>query len=353
MTFYIKSGNKFQIAADDSLDIRKILEVGNYVVKFDKGNDKFFLETVDSFKEVSRVYGTSKSTAERILNTFKQRTVNTGVMLSGEKGSGKTLLSKLLSIYAAKDGIPTILVNEAFTGDEFNKFIQDIDQPCVIIFDEFEKVYDKQDQEKALTLLDGVFPSKKLIVITCNDKWRVNEHMQNRPGRLFYMLEFKGLEIDFIREYCTDNLNNKTYIEQICQMSYLFDSFNFDMLKAIVEEMNRYDESPMQVLQFINAKPEYGNGGSIVYKIELYAPELIDSDDLDETEWRGNPMIKTLQVGYSKTPDSHYTWLNFAPTDIVSVDSNDGKIVYVNSSSNKLVLTRQKTQALDFKHLLV
>lgn len=353
MTFYIKSGNKFHIAADDSLDIRKTLEVGNYVVKFDKGANKFYLETVETFKEISHVYGTSKSTAERMLNTFKQRTVNTGVMLSGEKGSGKTLLSKLLSIYAAKDGIPTILVNEAFTGDEFNKFIQDIDQPCVIIFDEFEKVYDKQDQEKALTLLDGVFPSKKLIIITCNDKWRVNEHMQNRPGRLFYMLEFKGLEIDFIREYCADNLNNKTHIEQICQMSYLFDSFNFDMLKAIVEEMNRYDESPMQVLQFINAKPEYCNGGSIAYKIQLYAPELIDSGALDETEWRGNPMIKALQVGYSKTPDSCYTWVGFAPTDIISVDSNDGKIVYVNSSSNKLVLTRQKTQSLDFKHLLV
>ena len=352
MTFYIKSGNTFQIAPEDSLDIRKTLDVGNYVIKFDRGNGKYYLETVDSFTEVSRVYGTIKTTADRILNTFKHRTVNTGVMLSGEKGSGKTMLSKLLSIYAAKEGIPTLLINEAFTGDEFNKFIQDIDQPCVIIFDEFEKVYDKDDQEKALTLLDGVFPSKKLIVITCNDKWRVNEHMRNRPGRLFYMLEFTGLDVDFIREYCSDTLNDQSYTEQICQLSCLFDAFNFDMLKAIVEEMNRYNESPEQALRFLNAKPEY-NGDTSRYKIELYAPELIDSDCLFEAEWRGNPMREGLRVGHAKDSNGSYTWSNFSPMDIISIDSQDGKIVYVNSDSTKLVLTRVKTQMIDFKGLLV
>ena len=73
--------------------------------------------------------------------------------------------------------------------------MQDIEQPCIILFDEFEKVYDDQDQEKALTLLDGVFPSRKLFIMTVNNKWRVNEHMRNRPGRIYYMLDFAGFSL--------------------------------------------------------------------------------------------------------------------------------------------------------------
>lgn len=35
----------------------------------------------------------------------------------------------------------------------------------------------------------------------------------------------------------------------------LFTSCNFDMLKAMVEDMNRYDESPSDVLEYLNTDP--------------------------------------------------------------------------------------------------
>ena len=85
----------------------------------------------------------------------------------------------------------------------------------MVLFDEFEKVYDSDEQEEMLTLLDGVFPSKKLFVLTCNDKWRVNQHMRNRPGRIFYMLDFTGLDEDFVVEYCHDNLKNLANIDGV------------------------------------------------------------------------------------------------------------------------------------------
>ena len=59
-----------------------------------------------------------------------------------EKGSGKTLLAQHTSILAAKEhGIPTIVVNKPWFGDNFNSFIQSISQPLIIFFDEFEKVH--------------------------------------------------------------------------------------------------------------------------------------------------------------------------------------------------------------------
>ncbi|HRZ82907.1 MAG TPA: hypothetical protein P5069_10620, partial [Candidatus Hydrogenedentes bacterium] len=45
--------------------------------------------------------------------------------------------------------------------EAFNTFMQAIEQPLVVLFDEFEKVYDDQEQQALLTLLDGVYPSNK------------------------------------------------------------------------------------------------------------------------------------------------------------------------------------------------
>ena len=69
------------------------------------------------------------------------------VLLAGEKGSGKTLLTKYISMEVAKQGIPTIVINQALHGERFNTFIQAIEQPCVILFDEFEKIYQPQNYQ--------------------------------------------------------------------------------------------------------------------------------------------------------------------------------------------------------------
>ena len=261
MSYFIRSGNTFKVADKAAIDIQETLPVGNYIVKQDQfGN--YFLETVDSFEFKGKKYGDNDRNRDRIFSTFMSRPAATGVMLTGEKGSGKTLLAKTLAIKCADEGIPCILINQPWRGEDFNSLLQDISQPCMILFDEFEKVYEHDQQEEMLTLLDGVFPSKKLFVLTCNDKWRVNQHMRNRPGRIFYMLDFKGLTGEFIREYCYDNLTDKSLktIDSVVTVGSLFTEFNFDMLKALVEEMNRYGETAQEAMQMLNAKPEFDDG---------------------------------------------------------------------------------------------
>lgn len=346
MSYFIRNGNSFRVAAEEALDIQNVLPVGNYTVKFNEMGQFFYLEMVDSFNQVPKLYGDTTKNASRILSTYMDRPNSTGVMLNGEKGSGKTLLAKTLSIEAAKMGIPTIIINTNFTGDVFNKFLQDIEQPCVILFDEFEKVYDNEDQEKALTLLDGVFPSRKLFVITCNDKWRVNEHMRNRPGRIYYMLDFKGLAPEFIEEYCVDVLKNKQYIPKIIQISALFEQFNFDMLKALVEEMNRYDETPQDALKMLNAKPEFNNGGKFECKL------LVDGEEIktNRSEWSGNPLTGTVYFEWDPEPDnddSVWQEVTFNPSQIVKVDAQSGKFTYQNGTSIA-ILTRKKDTGYNY-----
>jgi hypothetical protein len=290
MTYFVKNGNTFVPADEKSLDIHEQLPVGNYTIKQDP-RENFYFEEIETFEIKGKVYGDTLKNMTRIMHSFHDRTASTGVLLTGEKGSGKTLLAKALAIECAKMEIPCIVINTAWHGEKFNTLIQGIQQPCMILFDEFEKVYDRDHQPAVLTLLDGVFPSKKLFVLTCNDKWRIDEHMRNRPGRIFYLLDFRGLDIEFITEYCEENLNDKSQIENVCRISSMFAEFNFDMLKALVEEMNRFNETAQEAMKMLNAKPQTDDSGKFKVTLKI-GNRVLPDDKIYPTEWNGNPLSK-------------------------------------------------------------
>ena len=353
MTYFLKNGNTFKVSSKEAMDLHEALPAGNYTVKTDPfGN--FFLESIDRFEIKGKVYGDSTKRADRILSTFSDRTASTGVMLTGEKGSGKTLLSKMLAVKGYDQGIPTIVINNAWHGEAFNTLIQSIEQPCIVLFDEFEKVYDEHEQEAMLTLLDGVYPSKKLFVLTCNDKWRVNSHMRNRPGRIFYSLEYKGLEESFIREYCQDNLNAKEHTDRIVGIAGTFDQFNFDMLKALVEEMNRYNETPQEAMSMLNTKPEYGDNSSYTMKLVINGEEVKETN-MEEKEWHGNPLSKSIGLSYkvvedAGTDDESWDWesVRFSPSELKKIDANGTKYVFTNDKGTSLILTKVKAKGYSY-----
>lgn len=352
MTYFLKSGNTFRISAKEALDLHEELPAGNYIIKENAMSGELYLEHISNFEIKGKTYGDHSRNCDRILSTFLDRPAATGVMLTGEKGSGKSLLAKQVSITGAAKGIPTIVINAPMHGDKFNNFVQTIQQACIILFDEFEKVYDSTEQEAILTLLDGVFPSKKLFLLTCNDKWRVDQHMRNRPGRIYYMIDFKGLDVAFIREYCEDNLRARHHIERICQIASLFAQFNFDMLKALVEEMNRYNEAPEVALKMLNAKPEFDTGGNR-YQVDLTVNGIpLEKHDISRSEWKGNPLQGTVQVNYKEyennqfetcdSDDDEFEWgdLRFTPADLKKIDSDGGRFIFVDSDGNALTLTK-------------
>ena len=357
-TVYMCKGTSWYPADEININMHPELPPGNYIIQVDSLTEQLYLENVDGFELPARLYGDTTRHSNRILNTFKERSLSTGVLLSGEKGSGKTLLAKVIAAQAAVDGVPTIVVNQPFRGDKFNKLIQDINQPCIIFFDEFEKVYDSEDQEKLLTLLDGVFPSKKLFMLTCNDTYRIDRHMLNRPGRLFYALDFVGLTPEFVREYCEENLKNQTYIDQVGQVATLFDQFNFDMLKAMVEEMNRYDESPRDVLEMLNVKPRGDQDGSWSVALSVKG-SLVKDDDLDSSTWNGNPLQTrgTVDIYYSipATDDECAAGgrAEFKQTDLVRIEPGVGRMVFTNGLDETVTFTRQRNQMYDYRSALL
>lgn len=148
---YFQSGRRFTPADPAALNLKDALPPGTYTIG--RTETGFFLEQLDNFSLPTRLYGDVDANARRILNTFLGRPSGTGVLLSGNKGSGKTMLAKRIAQLARSElGLIAILISRPLCGEEFNLFLQGIQQPAVVIFDEFEKVYDREAQPKLLTV---------------------------------------------------------------------------------------------------------------------------------------------------------------------------------------------------------
>lgn len=308
MTYFVNEGHRYAIAPTGALNICDRLPANLYVLNYSPMEGGFKLAPIERFKPLTKYYGNLLEKRDRIISTFESRPAGTGVLLEGEKGSGKTLLGQAVALEGIRRDMPAILINQPFAGDGFNQLIKSIDQPCIVLFDEFEKVYDENSQQALLTLLDGNFPSKKLFLLTINERTKVSTLMNNRPGRVFYRMKFAGLEQSFIIDYCKENLKNQEHIGTMSKITHLVDPINFDMLKAIVEEMNRYNESPQKTLEYLNISPE------VMSQYATYSVHIEPKDPLQAVYWledstfRGSPIMmkEGFTIDYFLHPEIGY-----------------------------------------------
>ena len=220
--------------------------------------DGYYLKPMDNFQLPPKIYGSLSHYAKHFFMTYKLQDIGqTGIILAGTSGSGKTLLSHILSTKARIERhIPTIVIGENSV-DSVTNFMYAIKSlpECVLLFDEFDKTFrTRNQQEELLPLFDGAFTSKKLTILTLNHLYIVSQHLINRPTRIRYLLEFKGLETDFIREYCDDNLKDINETNEILRITRTFDIFSFDMLQMLVREMNEYDKKAVDAIKLMNIK---------------------------------------------------------------------------------------------------
>lgn len=243
----VSAGNTFQVYGEDVKTYRQ-LPVDTYEINFSKMVG-FFLTRCHDLEVNEKVYGSYQKKVSKILNTFNLLDRNMGVILSGPKGVGKSMFARLLALEGYEKNLPLILVRAPYP--DIANFISSIDQECIVLFDEFEKTFKRNDetgwnpQEELLSLFDGLDGGKKLFVITCNEVRDLNSYLLNRPGRFHYHFMMSTPTGEEVREYMEDVLvgDARQYIDKLVTFS-TFSGFTYDILRAIAFELNNgYDLS--------------------------------------------------------------------------------------------------------------
>jgi len=238
---FVNSGDFLYPVSDNQPPVLDTIPANVYNLRFEPLQQKFFLEFAPTPVLPPKIYGNVVDRTEKILHTFSERPSSTGILLYGLKGTGKTLLSKNICITALERGVPVISVSEAFSGPLFDTFIHSIEQPVVILVDEFEKIYSTESQKLLLSLLDGAFSSQKLFLFTSNERYSISNFMLNRPGRIFYAFEYDRIEDSAIVGYLDDNVAKEDVRKILLPiLQDMGGELSFDILKAVSEEVNRY-----------------------------------------------------------------------------------------------------------------
>lgn len=240
----IKIGKRVEIYNDTVITYNE-LPARAYIVRFEKMTGFYLDEYPDIQAKEEKIYGEHIKKVHKVLYSYKKSDRNLGIILSGNKGIGKSMFARLLSEKAVKDGIPIIVVDQYIPG--IASYIEAIDQNVLVLFDEFDKTFgdvkpaegEVDPQAALLGLFDGVAQGKKLFVITCNDIRKLNDFIVNRPGRFHYHFRFDYPSVEEIRTYLCDKLETAYHseIEPVIAFSRKVD-LNYDCLRAIAFEIN-------------------------------------------------------------------------------------------------------------------
>lgn len=202
MSEFIKAGKNIfpkPVGCDYDLIAGKV-----YDLNWDSYNCTYIFSENGDLNLPSKVYNLKKDVPfkKRVLTYFKETTAQTtGVMLAGTKGTGKTVLSKVI---AKESGLPIIIVDGSYPAQHLSKFFKGFKTPVCIIFDEIEK---KWRTDRMLEFLDGVeATTKKLVLMTCNDINLVSQYMQDRCSRVRYLRTYGDRDnIELIETLVKDN----------------------------------------------------------------------------------------------------------------------------------------------------
>ena len=235
----VNAGSRYQIYGED-VKTYKTLPVGTYEVQFSQMQGFYLTQRHDLVVTEDKIYGSSLYKISKVIKSYQYMNRNFGVLLSGQKGIGKSLFVKLLAQEVLKIGLPVVTVTMSVPG--IASFISSIDQECAFIFDEFEKIFSMKDgeQDELLTLFDGIDAGRKLFLVTCNDLSQVSEFMINRPGRFHYHFTMSPPSCEEVEEYMKDKLDPKYHdaIRDVVNLANITD-MPYDYLRAICVELNQ------------------------------------------------------------------------------------------------------------------
>jgi len=291
---------------EDNFDAQPALDDAIYKIVHDPMTNEIYLEWIgDTFRFDFTLYGIDEVFVKHVVGTYNKQESkrNIGVIMTGAKGTGKTVTAKLL---ANKLGLPVILVDRPLPGLE--DFLASIPHDCVFLFDEFEKNFrlDGKDNlagETMLAIMDGARNSdhSHIFILTTNEL-KVNKNLLSRPSRIRYVKEFgTTMPLSMVEHYIDDNLK---YPERKVEIMNFIDSLTMvtiDIIKCIVDEINIHNCGIDEFKSFFNVvEAEY----------KYYTREVVFDDEPNNPDpYTKDTFLYRAKEIRPKEGDKSWTWL--------------------------------------------
>lgn len=222
-----------------------------YNIKVDSYTRVVSLEETAPFSMPSKVYCTSRDRRfiDKVLNSYKlSENGFTGVMLSGLKGSGKTIMAKSI---ANESNLPIINIDKSIRPWALKVLVELLcDTNICFMFDELDKLLEDYDDSALLQILDGAdTKGKHMILFTCNNEECISEYLVDRCSRIRYWRKFGEISPSLIMEILNDKLNDKKEVESLTD--FIKDNFeicSFDNIASFINEVNNYPTTTFEEL---------------------------------------------------------------------------------------------------------
>lgn len=273
------TGMEYQLEAGKVYDLKITKQWGEVITKF----------TINGEMNLpKKVFTTKKDDLfiKRVLHSYNNDTKNTtGILLTGDKGSGKTVTAKVI---AQKANLPIVVVHSETLLTELNDFFKSFDDPVCILFDEVDKNFATQN---LLTFLDGIQKTaKKLVVMTANDSNRIDEFLKNRCSRVRYYRNYSIMED--AKEYA-EMIAKDRGLENVDEVvNFIVEKIKFpsiDNICSFIDEIVFTKEMQLtldEVLYFMNINVDEKTSTTVQPKKEQ--EEIVVSDDYDYDDF-GEP----------------------------------------------------------------
>ena len=215
-----------------------------YDLLFDNYEMYSYLKENGNLNMPKRIYEIEEDTKfiDRVLlfHNSEYNNGNTGVLLAGDKGTGKSMLAKRIAL---KSNLPIIIVDSSYPLWQITKFFKKVKTETCIIFDEIEKNPRTWPSEDLLTFLDGIQETgKKIVIMTCNKTEGLDENLFDRCSRIRYYRKYKANANEiFIKEMIEDK--GLTPNQPLVDFIKRFTVKSFDNINSFLDEYKLYLET--------------------------------------------------------------------------------------------------------------
>lgn len=223
----------------------------SYTVEYDRYAGAIKMHEIPSINLPKKLYVTKEDEKfiNKVIDYNNSKTCGTvGVMLAGEKGTGKTVMAKQIAI---KSNMPILIIDKSLNPIYLKSLFSKLESiPVCVIFDEIDKLGDQYDDDYMLQVFDGISPTGKILLLcTCNNVDDVNEYLLDRCSRVRYYREFEEMCPSMITSILEDHLTDKSKVGKVTDFIVeKMGLISFDNVASFAEEINNYPNETLEDL---------------------------------------------------------------------------------------------------------